>query len=364
MSCGRLAAGLVSIDSPQSMQPSARQVTLMIWSLGLILTAVLLGPILIKPLERNIELFFLGVGLFTPILTGTFGWAMLRDAALQPIALTLAVLIFGGIARLARPAFDKAVQRLRCLVPTRFIYPTLVLSLGLISSVITGVVAALLLVEAIVMLKLDRNSETVAVVLACFAIGLGSGLTPTGGPLAAIAIAALGGDFWYLIRLIGPLVVSGILIVSALSFFIPPISATPLYGIRPEDRWQDILIRAIRVYAFVAGLVGLSWGLRPLLGPYVSRIPRAALFWLNSISAVVDNAALTAVEIGPALGRNQQRAALMGLLVSGGMLIPGNIPNIVAANRLGIGSRQWARIGLLVGFPLMAVCFIVLYLIA
>jgi len=44
----------------------------------------------------------------------------------------------------------------------------------------------------------------------------------------------------------------------------------------------------------------------------------------------------------------------MGLLISGGMLIPGNIPNIVAAGRLRIGSREWARIGLVTGLPLMA----------
>jgi predicted cation transporter len=69
---------------------------------------------------------------------------------------------------------------------------------------------------------------------------------------------------------------------------------------------------------------------------------------------------LTAAEIGPELTRGQQRAILMGLLISGGMLIPGNIPNIVAANRLGISSRDWARVGLLVGLPLMALCFLVL----
>jgi predicted cation transporter len=98
-----------------------------------------------------------------------------------------------------------------------------------------------------------------------------------------------------------------------------------------------------------------------LAAVYVSRVPQAALFWLNSISAVVDNATLTAAEIGPALSRGQQRAILMGLLISGGMLIPGNIPNIVAANRLGITSREWARVGLTVGLPLMALCFVALY---
>ena len=81
---------------------------------------------------------------------------------------------------------------------------------------------------------------------------------------------------------------------------------------------------------------------------------------MNSISAVVDNATLTAAEIGPSLTPVQQRSVLMGLLISGGMLIPGNIPNIVAAGRLGITSREWARVGLSAGLPLMVVCFVVM----
>jgi predicted cation transporter len=54
---------------------------------------------------------------------------------------------------------------------------------------------------------------------------------------------------------------------------------------------------------------------------------------------------------------------MMGLLISGGMLIPGNIPNIVAAGRLGISSKEWAKVGLVTGFPLMILCFAVMYLI-
>jgi predicted cation transporter len=35
------------------------------------------------------------------------------------------------------------------------------------------------------------------------------------------------------------------------------------------------------------------------------------------------------------------------------MLIPGNIPNIIAAHALRIGSTEWARMGLPLGFALM-----------
>jgi predicted cation transporter len=329
--------------------------------LGLILIAVLVGPIFIGPVERNIELFFLTVGAVTSIITGQFGWCLVHAASSEPIALTVAVLVFGVAARIVRPALDQGLQRIQETVSARWIYFTLIMVLGLLSSVITAVISALLLVEAIAMLKLDRPSETAAVVLACFAIGLGAALTPVGEPLGTIAIAALSADFWYLMRLLGPLVVSGIIIVAGLSLFISPYQGASLYAARPQDGWQEIFLRAVRVYAFCAGLVGLSWGMRPLVDTYISRLPHATLFWLNSISAVVDNATLTAAEIGPALNHNQQRAVLMGLLISGGMLIPGNIPNIVAASRLGISSREWARIGLITGLPLMALCFAVLY---
>jgi predicted cation transporter len=50
----------------------------------------------------------------------------------------------------------------------------------------------------------------------------------------------------------------------------------------------------------------------------------------------------------------------MGLPISGGMLIPRNILNIVTAGRLGIGSREWAGVGRITGLPLMALCFAVL----
>lgn len=68
--------------------------------------------------------------------------------------------------------------------------------LGLSSSIITAVIASLVLVEAIWLLHLDRRGEIGAVVLACFAIGLGAALTPIGELLGTIATAALRADFW------------------------------------------------------------------------------------------------------------------------------------------------------------------------
>jgi predicted cation transporter len=59
----------------------------------------------------------------------------------------------------------------------------------------------------------------------------------------------------------------------------------------------------------------------------------------------------------------QINAALMGLLIAGGMLIPGNIPNIISAGKLGITSKEWAKLGVPMGAVIMAVYFVVLFVL-
>jgi len=46
--------------------------------------------------------------------------------------------------------------------------------------------------------------------------------------------------------------------------------------------------------------------------------------------------------------------------LAGGMLIPGNIPNIVAAGILRIGAASWAKIGIPMGLVLLGIYFAIL----
>jgi len=59
----------------------------------------------------------------------------------------------------------------------------------------------------------------------------------------------------------------------------------------------------------------------------------------------------------------QINGALYGLLISGGMLIPGNIPNIISAGKLGITSAEWARLGVPLGLALNIVCFVIVFVL-
>ncbi len=331
----------------------------------LTILAVLLGPILVKPIERNVELFFLIAGTITSAVAGQFSFALVRAALREPVALTSAVLLFGIAFRLLQVRLDRLLSRGVRVFGQRWLCFGLTIVLGLLAGFITAVVAALVFAEAVSLLKMDRSAEVAMTVFGCFAIGLGAVMTPLGMPASTLVLAALHADFWYLARLLGAFVIVGIVMVAIPTLFVREgerRSAPHL--VAESDSWARVLIRAGKVYIFIVGLVGLSSGLRPVVDAYVRNLPGALLFWLNTISAVVDNATLAAVEIGPALSRDQQRFAMLGLLISGGMLIPGNIPNIVAASRLGITSREWAAHGLRTGMVLLISCFGVLGLLA
>jgi predicted cation transporter len=123
------------------------------------------------------------------------------------------------------------------------------------------------------------------------------------------------------------------------------------------DTLRDVGIRGAKVYLFVMALLLLGSGFKIIIDTYLIHIPSMILYWVNMSSAVLDNATLTAAEIGPSMEMGQIKAVLMGLLVSGGMLIPGNIPNIISANKMGITSKEWARTGVPIGLVAMLVYF-------
>ena len=55
---------------------------------------------------------------------------------------------------------------------------------------------------------------------------------------------------------------------------------------------------------------------------------------------------------------------LMALIISGGFLIPGNIPNIICASKFKIKSSDWARKALPLGLGVMFIYFIILNIFA
>jgi predicted cation transporter len=220
-------------------------------------------------------------------------------------------------------------------------------------------------------MHLPRKSKIDLTVIACFSIGLGTALTPLGEPLSTIAVSKLSGPpyyagFDYLIKLLGIYIVPGIFAYGILGMsFIGKVDLKD-HGIEGEnynETLKEVIMRAVKIYVFIMALILLGEGFKPILFEYFIKMPSMALYWINMVSAVLDNATIAAAEIGPVLSEFQIKSVLMGLLISGGMLVPGNIPNIVSAGKLDITSKEWARLGVPLGLVSMGIYFFILFVI-
>lgn len=354
---------------------------------------VLLGPFLIKKIEHNLEVFLFSMGvlavtvnsLFLKVSTSTesgveatlpnWNFHLIEKALVDPIEISLAVLFAGLIFHYGRGHIQTIIQKILARIPLKIVVFAVIVILGLLSSVITAIIAALLLVEIVSALKLNRKTMVNLTIIACFAIGLGAALTPIGEPLSTIVIKTkMKESFFYLFDLLGTYIIPGVLAFGIVGVFF----ASKKEKEAPKDdaivkdevheRINDVLVRAAKVYVFVMALVLLGTGFTPIIEWYVTKMAGEALYWVNMVSAILDNATLAAAEVDPSMiipgapdPAIKIKSVLMGLLVSGGMLIPGNIPNIIAANKLGITSKEWARLGVPLGLVAMLVYFIILY---
>ena len=328
-----------------------------------ILLLVLILPLASHRVEQNLEAFLFLMGVLAALAAGVLTWHLIREALADPIPITLAVFISGLFFKWLRRYIGDVLVRLRTVLPMRVLIGLIVAALGLLSSVITAIIASLVLVELISAMRFRVEDESRLVVVACMAIGLGAALTPIGEPLSTIAVSKLNEDFWYLMRLLGPWIVPGIVLLALWSGFRPPVyKGETLTEEETPETYRGVVVRAARVFLFVMALVLLGEGFRPIIDRFVIALDARLLYWINMVSAILDNATLTAAEISPQMHVAQIRAVLMGLLISGGMLIPGNIPNIIAANKLKIRSRTWARYGVPLGLVLLVVYFGALFI--
>ncbi|MBS4204608.1 DUF1646 family protein [Lederbergia citrea] len=334
----------------------------MILGLTIILILVLFLPFTVKIVEKNLEAFLFIMGIAAAAISHVLDGNLFIKALEDPIHISLAVLIAGLLFRWLQTPMEKGILGMSKAIPFRLFLALVVIILGFISSIITAIIAAIVLVVVVSVLRLDRKSELRLVVLACFSIGLGAALTPIGEPLSTIAISKLNEDFFYLIRLIGVDVIPAVLLFGILTAFLvnPKEEDQGLTAALETESYMEIIIRAFKIYLFVMGLTLLGAGFEPFIEKYLLGLSPLLLYWINMISAVLDNATLAAAEISPAMDEPTIKAILLGLLISGGMLIPGNIPNIIAAGKLNITSKEWARFGVPVGLIAMVVYFIVI----
>jgi predicted cation transporter len=360
--------------------------------LFVIVLMVLVGPFLVKKIEHNLEAFLFVMGVLAVTLSGLenkavlagigyspeqiaeVGWNMtiITEAITEPIVkgIVPAVLIAGLIFHYGRSKAQSGMAAILDKVSIKVIVLLVVIILGLASSIITAIIASLLLVELLNCMPLDRNTKINVVIIACFSIGLGAVLTPIGEPLSTIAITKLQGPpynagFFFLFNRLAVYIIPGIIAMGILSIFFTGKKAKETCRQVEEvsEGLRDVVVRAVKVYIFVMALLLLGGGMKIVIDKYLLGVPSFILYWVNMISAILDNATLTAAELSPAMELTQIQAVLMGLLISGGMLIPGNIPNIISAGKLGITSKEWARLGVPLGLILMGLYFVWIFYI-
>ncbi len=340
--------------------------------IGLVIVAlvVLVVPITVKKAEENIELFLLAMGVIAMTIGSRWDLLIVRDALVEPLMITGAVLVAGFLFRLAYGALGRFIDVTKRKLGLSLLVAITVVVTSLLSSVITAIMAALVLVEIVNHLRLPRTAEVKVVVFACFGIGLGAAMTPLGEPLSTITIAKLSGEpynagFWFLAEKLWMYIIPGILVSAFLAAaYVRKVAEDA--GESHADGAEGlgaVLFRTLKVYVFVAALVLLGAGFKPFIDSFVTQMPFQGLYWINGISAFLDNATLAAAEIGPSLAIHQIESALLGLLIAGGILIPGNIPNIISAGKLKIGGKEWARVGVPTGLAMMTVCFGVILLV-
>jgi len=342
--------------------------------LSLLTAITLIFPFIIKIANDYIEIFFLAMGFAAVTISGNWSFHLIAEAAAAPVSvgslpigIFQVVFVFGLIIHyLNHKLYPLVTRTFQKLQPRLFLF-VLILLLGLFSSVVSVIVTAVVLSEVLIVLPIKSTDKTRIAILTCFAIGLGAGLTPIGEPLSTILVYKLSGpphnaDFFFPLRNLGVYIIPGIILISIFGslFIAKRISQTSAQIPAYSESLKTIIHRAINVYIFIFALILLGEGLKPLFELFLKLIPAWALYWINIISSFLDNATLTAIEINPDLQISQIISAVMALLISGGMLIPGNIPNIVAAGRLKINMRDWALTAVPVGLVLMILYFIAL----
>ncbi|NHW89167.1 MAG: DUF1646 family protein [Archaeoglobales archaeon] len=348
-------------------------------ALFIILFLVLILPFRVKKVEENLEPFFLVMGIIAVTVSRLWSAELVIEALESPVRIAevfgipigifQVVLIVGLIIYyFNRPIYSALLSLMKKIGIRAFAFIFIVL-FGLISSIISVIVCAVLIAEIALVMPIDRKKKIEFIVIACFAVGMGAALTPVGEPLSTIAVKKLSGEpyhagFFFLVDLLAIYIVPGIILLGILGALrVGRQKVEDLTLPEYTETLRAVFIRAVRVYVFIAALVLLGGGFTPLIVWYISKIPPEILYWVNIISAILDNATLTAAEIGPSLTVLQIKSALLALVIAGGMLIPGNIPNIVSAARMKITMNEWAKIGVPLGFVLMFGYFILVFFV-
>ena len=337
--------------------------------LGLVVLNLLVWPLKSKWVENHLELFLLILGAAAVTISGMWSKEFIYDALNSPVNVAFIVLVVSIIFNYYSRYIFRVLFILFRFFEPKYSFAILVFLLGITSSVFSVTVAALVLAEVLQVVNLEREQTVKVTVYACYAIGLGAVLLPLAEPLGLVIYKELAAgphqaDFFFVLKHFFWWIVPGILLMAlAAGYTVRNANAQVELHIREDkEDTRSMLRRTWHIYLFVAALTLISTGLRPFADATIARLSGKSLFWANSVSVIIDNATLAAIEVTPEVSIPNLMYMVIGLAAFGSMLVQGNLPNIVAAEKLGIKSREWARVAVPAGAVLMSGYFIALWM--
>ena len=337
--------------------------------LGLVVINLLVWPLVSKWVENHLEVFLLLVGAAAVTISGGWSKEFVYQTLNAPINVAFIVLVVSIIFNYySRYIFRVLFILFRYFEP-KYSFAILVFLLGMTSSVFSVTVAALILAEVLQVVNLEREQTVRVTVYACYAIGLGAVLLPLAEPLGLVIYNELAAgphqaDFFFMLRHFFWWIMPAVLLLSvAAGYTLRHVNTQVQLHIREDkEDSRSMLRRTWHVYLFVAALHLISTGLRPFAQSTIAHLSGKILFWANSVSVIIDNATLAAIEVTPEVTMSNLMYMVIGLAAFGSMLVQGNLPNIVAAEKLGIKSREWARVAVPAGLVLMGGYFVALWI--
>lgn len=335
--------------------------------LGLIVINLLAWPLTSRWVESHLEFFLLGVGAAAVTVSGGWSVDFIYKTLQYPVNVAFIVLVVSVIFNnYSRYIFRILFIFFKRLEP-RYSFALLIFALGVASSLVSVTVAALVLAEVLQVVHLEHKQTVSITVFACYAIALGAVLTPLAEPMGLVINNALSGppyhaDFFFLMRhFAGWILPALVALAIAAGYTARHAGAGMQMHIREDKETYNVVLRRTwHIYMFVAALHLISTGLRPLAQSTMTHLGGKFLFFANAVSVIIDNATLAAIEIVPTISSTDLTYMVIGLAAFGSMLVQGNLPNIVAAEKLGIKSREWAVVAVPTGLVLLVSYFIAL----
>ncbi|MVT13117.1 MAG: DUF1646 domain-containing protein [Euryarchaeota archaeon] len=348
--------------------------SLILYLLLAILILILIMPVVSSKIEKNLEIFFLVMGVIASIISGSLNYNLFLEALESPvfihglpIGIFQVVLIAGLIFTKYMGNLESAIKKIEGKIGIPLLFSLFIFLLSIGSSVISAIVSSVIISEISRVFPVERKIKNTSLVLAAFSIGLGASLTPLGEPLSTILVLKLSGppyraDFFFPMRLLFVYIFPLIILLAFISYYI--MKKEKILSNEGNDfkrpTYMESILRAVKIYIFVFSLTLLGSSFTLIVENYIIGISPQLMYFFGLTSAFLDNATLTAAIITPSMSLLQIKSFLISLLISGGLLIPGNVPNIVIAYTHKISFKEWAKIAIPIGIPIFIIMFIII----